>query len=124
MRRRMLIAVAVVVAATAVFATQISAMATPKLVGTVGPGFTISLKDSHGKKVTSLKAGKYSFVVSDKSRIHNFVLEQESGGKFEKDLTDVSQTGTKTVTVTLKKGTWKYYCKPHEAAMHGSFKVT
>ncbi len=123
MKRRMLIAVAAAVAATAVFATQILAMATPKLTGTVGPGFTISLKDSHGKKVTSLRAGKYSFVIRDKSSIHNFVIEQKSGGKFEKDLTGVSQTGTKTVTVTLKKGTWKYYCAPHEAAMHGSFKV-
>ena len=96
--------------------------APPKLTGTVGPGFTISLT-MKGKKVKTLKAGAYTFVISDKASIHNFVLEQESGGKFEKDLTDVSFTGMKTVKVTLKKGKWKYYCAPHESAMFGFFTV-
>ena len=123
MKRRLLLLAAVMAVAGAVFVAQTSAMATPKLNGTVGPGFTISLTKA-GKKVTKLKAGKYTFVVADKSPIHNFVLEQESGGKFEKDITDVSQTGTKTVTITLKKGKWKYYCMPHESAMFGFFTVT
>ena len=123
MKGRLLLLAAVIAVAGAVFVAQTSAMATPKLNGTVGPGFTITLKKA-GKKVTKLKAGKYTFVVADKSSIHSFVLEQESGGKFEKDITDVSQTGTKTVTITLKKGKWKYYCKPHESAMFGFFTVT
>ena len=55
---------------------------------------------------------------------HSFVLEQVSGGKFEKQLTTVPFTGTKTVTVTLKKGKWKYYCAPHESSMFGFFTVT
>jgi plastocyanin len=97
--------------------------ATPKVVGTVGPGFTIKLT-SAGKKATKLKAGKYAFVVADKASIHNFVVEQVSGGKFEKQLTTVPFTGTKTVTVTLKKGKWKYYCAPHESSMFGFFTVT
>ena len=42
--------------------------ATPKITGTVGPGFTISMK-----KPT--KAGKYTLVVSDQSSIHNFHLK-------------------------------------------------
>ena len=46
---------------------------TPKLLGTVGPGFTIALTTATHKKVVSLKHGTYSFVVSDKSPIHNFV---------------------------------------------------
>ena len=96
--------------------------ATPKLTGTVGPGFTITLK-SKGKKVTTLKAGRYSFAISDKASIHNFVVERESGGKFERDLTTVPFTGAKTVTVTLKKGKWKFYCKPHESIMFGFFTV-
>jgi plastocyanin len=96
---------------------------TPRLNGTVGPGFTISLKKG-GKKVTSLKAGKYTFVVSDRASIHNFVVERETGGKFEKALTSVGFKGTKSVTVTLKRGKWKFYCEPHESFMHGSFKVT
>ena len=97
--------------------------ATPQVVGTVGPGFTIKLT-SAGKKATKLKAGKYTFVVADKASIHNFVLEQVSGGKFEKQLTTVPFTGTKTVTLTLKKGKWKYYCAPHESSMFGFFTVT
>jgi plastocyanin len=30
----------------------------------------------------------------------------------------------KTVTVKLKKGTYKYICDPHATVMKGSFKVT
>ena len=97
--------------------------AAPKLVGTVGPGFTITLM-SGGKKATKVKAGKYTFVIADKASVHNFVLEQESGGKFEKQLTTVSFVGTKNVTVTLKKGKWKYYCAPHESTMFGFVTVT
>jgi plastocyanin len=114
-------AVAVLVAYAAVPAVPaVTAMSTPKLVGTVGPGFTIKLK-RNGQKVTTLKAGKYTLVVSDKASIHNFVLE---GKGFEKAVTTVPFTGTKTVTVTLKKGKYEYYCQPHETQMHGDFKVT
>jgi Copper binding proteins, plastocyanin/azurin family len=95
---------------------------TPTLKGTVGPGFTISLK-RNGVRVKSLKAGRYKFVIADKASIHNFTLEQQSGGKFERDLTTVSFVGAKTVTVTLKKGKWKYYCTPHESIMFGFFTV-
>jgi plastocyanin len=28
------------------------------------------------------------------------------------------------MTVTLKKGKWKYYCAPHESMMFGFFTVT
>ena len=48
---------------------------TPTLNGTVGPGYTITLKQN-GKAVKSLKAGSYSFVIADKADIHNFVLEK------------------------------------------------
>jgi plastocyanin len=96
--------------------------ATPTLNGTVGPGFTIKLTKG-GKKVTSLKAGTYLFVVSDKATIHNFTLEQEHGGKFETHITSVRFVGTKRVKITLRRGEWKYYCAPHEATMHGTFTV-
>jgi hypothetical protein len=96
--------------------------ATPSLKGTVGPGFTISLSKG-GKKVKTLKAGRYQFAISDKSSIHDFTLERETGGKFEKMLTSTGFTGTKKVTVALKKGKWKYYCSVHEPSMFGFFKV-
>lgn len=96
--------------------------AAPKLTGTVGPGFTIRLTRA-GKAVKSLTRGTYTFAVTDKSSIHNFVLERVKGGKFEKELTDVSATGTKTVRVKLTAGRYKFYCEPHESAMFGFFTV-
>ena len=122
MKRRLLLPI--VLGAVALgLAAQTQAMSAPKLKGTVGPGYTISLKDSTGKKVTSLKAGKYTFVVSDKASIHNFTLEQEKGGKFEKEISGTGFQGTKTVTLTLKPGKWKYYCSVHESQMFGFFTV-
>ena len=121
MLKRSLVAAALA-AALAVPAVS-SAMSAPKLTGVVGPGFTISLKDATGKKVTKLKAGKYTFSVNDKSSIHNFVVEK-SGGSFEKTITSVGGTGTKTATITLTKGKWKVYCEPHESSMHQDFTVT
>jgi plastocyanin len=107
-----LLAVALVVVASA-------SAATPTLNGTDGPGFTISLKKA-GKKVSSLKAGKYKIVIKDLSTIHNFHL---SGPGLNKK-TSVGAQGTFTWTVTLKKGTYKFVCDPHAAIMKGSFKVT
>ena len=89
-----------------------------KLTGTVGPGFTISLTKS-GKKVTKLKAGSYTFAIRDKSDFHNFHLTGPGVNK----KTTVGAVVNKTWTVTLKKGTYKYVCDPHAAAMKGSFKV-
>jgi hypothetical protein len=109
--------------AAAVFLVPAQA-STPKLIGTVGPGYTITLKKGTAK-VKTLKAGKYSFVVTDKASIHNFTIEREKGGpKIEKTLTGTSFQGKKTVTVTLKKGSWKFYCSIHEPQMFGFFKVT
>jgi plastocyanin len=107
-----LLAAALVVVASA-------SAATPTLNAVDGPGFTISLKKA-GKKVTSLKAGKYKIVVKDLSNIHNFHL---TGPGLNKK-TGVGAQGTFTWTVTLKKGTYKFLCDPHAAIMKGSFKVT
>jgi hypothetical protein len=97
---------------------------TPKLIGTVGPGFTITLKKG-AAKVKTLKAGKYTFVITDKASIHDFTIEREKGGpKIEKTLTGTSFQGKRTVTVTLKTGSWKFYCSIHEPQMFGFFKVT
>ena len=96
------------------------------LKGTVGPGFTISLKKA-GKKVTSLKAGKYTFKIADKSGAHNFALEggpiSRPPDQMKKKLTGVSFTGNKSVTITLKKGKYTYYCQPHASTMKGTFTV-
>jgi len=119
--------IALVLLATGLAAAMflVSAQAsTPRLIGTVGPGYTITLKKG-AAKVKTLKAGKYTFVITDKASIHNFTIEREKGGpKIEKALTGTSFQGKKTVTVTLKKGSWKFYCSIHEPQMFGFFKVT
>jgi plastocyanin len=123
MPRRLVVAMAGVAAALAISGAALSqGTAIPKLKATVGPGYTVKLT-RNGVKVRSLKAGKYTFVVADKSSIHNFTIEQQTGGKFEKHLTGTAFTGSKTVTVTLKRGKWKYYCSVHESMMFGFFTV-
>lgn len=109
------VALAAIVAAIAAPAAGAS---TGKLVGIVGPGFTISLKQG-GKIVKSLKAGTYTITVQDKSNIHNFHLTGPGVNK----KTSVAGRGTTTWKVTLKKGTYKYICDPHAAFMKGSFSV-
>ena len=86
--------------------------ATPVFKGTVGPGFTITM----ASKPT--KAGTIKLVISDKSNVHNFHLT----GPGVNVKTSVSAIGTKTFTVTLKKGTYKFICDPHPF-MKGSFTV-
>jgi plastocyanin len=93
----------------------------PTLTGTVGPGFTITLKKGT-TKVTSLKARAYKFVITDKSSMHDFHLKGPHG--YSKVLTGLGYTGKKTYTITLTPGTWSYVCDPHVSSMHGSFKVT
>jgi plastocyanin len=99
---------------------QRTATTTATLNATVGPGFTITLRQ-HGKAVKSLKAGSYTFAVSDKSTFHSFALD---GPKLEKDFTTVPFKGTKTVTLKLKAGKYKFYCAAHESTMFGRFSVT
>ena len=101
---------------------QASAGGAITLRGSVGPGYTISLR-KNGQAVRSLRAGTYRFLIADHAAIHDFVLEKERGGRFERELTDVSDVGTKIVTIKLTRGTWKYYCEPHESVMFGSFIV-
>ena len=94
--------------------------AVPTLKGTVGPGYTITLKQN-GAVVKTLKAGTYKFVIADKATVHSFSLDGPNG--FAKDFTTVPFMGTKTVTLKLKAGSYKYYCAAHEPTMFGRFKV-
>ena len=109
------------IAAVALAAAGTGSAAAPKTVkGTVGPGYTIGMT-LDGKKVTKLKAAKaYRFVISDRSSAHDFHL---SGPGLNRVLTGVGFTGTKTFTLTLKRGTYSFVCDPHESFMHGSFRV-
>jgi plastocyanin len=118
-RIRYAVAAGAALLALVVGAAPATAATPTKLVGTVGPSFTITLKKG-GKKVTTLKAGRYTISVQDKSDFHNFHLTGPGVNK----KTTVSEVKTKTWTVTLKKGTYRYVCDPHSSQMKGSFKVT
>jgi plastocyanin len=91
---------------------------TPQLAGTVGPGFTITLKN-HAKTVKTLSPAKYAFVINDKSSIHNFHLTGPGVNK----KTTVAGTGTTHWTIILRAGTYNYVCDPHKSSMHGRFVV-
>ena len=119
-RMRSLILGAVAAAALAAAGGGLAAPA-KTVNGTVGPGFTIGLT-MQGRKVTQLKAGTaYRFVISDRSSIHNFHL---SGPGFNRVLTSVAFTGTKTFVLTLRKGAYRFVCDPHSSFMHGRFAVS
>jgi plastocyanin len=121
MKRRLLVLGVVVAAAAALTASALAQhAATTKLVGTVGPGYKINLTVG-SKKVSRLKAGTYAFVIHDRASIHAWSLDGPNG--FAKDLTRVPFIGTKTVTLKLKAGKYKYYCPPHESMMFGHFTV-
>ena len=125
MRSRLVVLVAVLVGAAGLVSVGVAAIVNstslPKLKGTIGPGYTISLKDARGRAVKMLRHGKYTLVVSDKANIHNFTLN--GPGIKNKMITGTSFVGPKTVTVTLKTGKYRYYCTVHPF-VSGTFKVT
>jgi NitT/TauT family transport system substrate-binding protein len=87
------------------------------LQGTVGERFILLRQD--GKAVTRLKAGQYTFVVTDSSKTQNFVLT----GPGVKKSTTRAGTGRSTWTLTLKKGTYTFSSSARPA-LKKSFKVT
>ena len=87
---------------------------TSTLIGTDGPGFTITMSKR------TVKAGTYVITIRDRSAIHNFHL---TGPGLNKK-TSVPAVGTSKWTVKLKKGTYKFVCDPHVAVMRGVLKVT
>ena len=97
-----------------------SSMSHPRLIGTVGPGFTIKLT-RFGKPFKTLPAGTYSITVADKSNSHNFHLR---GPGVNKEITKIGFIGTKTVIVKFSKGKFTFICDPHATTMKGSFIVT
>ena len=79
------------------------------LNATVGPGFTISLRDASGANVTHLPVGTYEIAVNDQAIEHNFHLT----GPGVDVRTEVEQVGTVTWTVTLTDGVYRFQCDPH-----------
>lgn len=90
------------------------------LRGTVGPGFTITLRTPSGKVVKKLRAGRYTIRIRDLSPIHNFHLFGPGVNK----KTSVQNIGSVTWTVRLRHGRYRYRCDPHRTIMHGSLTVS
>ena len=101
--------------------TAFAVISATRLTGTTGPGLTITLKKA-GVRVKTLRPGSYTITVSDKSAQHDFVLT--GPGIRRKVITGLTFRGTRTATVTLKRGTYTYYCTPHRSiGMKGTFTV-
>jgi plastocyanin len=90
-----------------------------RLTATVGPSFTIALRNAAGRRVTTLRPGAYVITVRDRSRFHNFRLT----GPGVRRTTSVGFMGTRTWTVRLRAGTYRFQCDPHKHRMKGSFRV-
>jgi len=91
-----------------------------RLVGEVGPSYSIEVK-LNGKDLKTIKAGTYKIKIEDKASIHNFHLKGPGLNKS----TGISFTGDQTWTIKLRKGTYTYQCDPHAfQGMKGTFKVT
>jgi CHRD domain len=95
-----------------------------QLVGTVGPGFSITLKGADGAVVTHLDAGTYQLVVHDLSNEHDFHIFGPAGSGVDATTgPDLEFVGDKTFTLVLPDGvTVNYVCDAH-AVMHGKFTV-
>ncbi len=90
-----------------------------KLAGTVGPGFTIELRDAQGQPVTHLEPGAVEIEVSDRSEEHNFHLQ----GPGVEVTTGIDSTGDTTFAVTLGEGRYTFLCDVHPSRMRGTFDV-
>jgi plastocyanin len=92
-----------------------------RLIATVGPGFTISLRTVRGARVTRLRRGRYVITVRDRSRMHNFHLF----GRGVNKRTTAGFRGTTTWRVTFRRGArYRFRCDPHPTRMRGSFRAT
>ena len=90
-----------------------------KLSGTVGPGFTITLKSADGSDVGTLQPGAVEIEVADRSEEHNFHLS----GPGVDVVTGVQTTGDTTFRVTLQDGQYRFVCDVHPSLMAGAFGV-
>jgi len=117
MFRTLLISILAVVAVSIPAAATSAPNAT--LTGVVGPGFTISLKDESGARVSHLDPGTYTINVTDNEITHNFHL-RGSGVDQSTDIEGASPTPVMW-TVTITDGTYDFLCDAHPTLMKGAF---
>ena len=89
----------------------------PVWSGSVGPGFSISLRDAAGNAVTTAAPGAVTIEVDDQSDEHNFHLV----GPGVDVATTVDEIGSKTFQATLVDGAYTFLCDAHPTRMTGRF---
>ena len=90
-----------------------------KLLLTVGPTATITLRNAAGKMLHGLKAGNYTIVVRDRSKLHNAHLV----GKGVNRKSGLAATGTLTWKVKLSAGLLRFYSDRSPRVVKGSIRV-
>ena len=93
--------------------------ADPVLMAKVGPGFSISLNNAAGVKISRVLPGTYTIQVQDLSAEHNFHLF----GPGVDMSTAVATVENQTWTVTFVDGTYTFHCDAHPGTMKGTLKV-
>jgi hypothetical protein len=94
--------------------------APPRLLATVGPSSTISLRSASGAALTTLTAGTYAVAVRDRSKLHNFHLV----GKGVNRKSSLAGTAIQTWQVTLAKGTLRFFSDRSPQKVKGSVLVS
>jgi hypothetical protein len=92
---------------------------TPKLLATVGPKNTISLKSASGAALKTVKARVYSITVRDRSKLHNFHLV----GKGVNRRSALVGIGTTTWKLKLSAGALRFFSDKSPKTVKGSVKV-
>jgi uncharacterized cupredoxin-like copper-binding protein len=112
-------------------ATQTSSTSSAPATGGGGATSQLSLGTNpegqlkFDKSTLSAKAGKLSIAYENKSPLeHNLTIESSSGASV--GATETFTGGSKTLTVTLKAGNYKFYCSVpghRQAGMEGTLTV-
>jgi hypothetical protein len=91
-----------------------------KLLLTVGPTATITLRSATGKRLAGLKAGLYDIVVRDRSKVHNAHLV----GTRVNRKTGLSAVVTVTWRLRLRAGLLRFYSDKAPTTVKGSIRVS
>jgi plastocyanin len=116
--RRLLAAALGTTIALALAGAAGGAPASPTLHARVGPGFSISLTNDEGVRVTQLDPGTYEIEMEDESDVHSFHLR----GPGVDRRSQIEGMGKENWTVTFQDGSYAYFCDAH-ASLKGSFTV-
>ena len=115
-QRRAVLAVLAVLAGLALLTPATAEART--FYGKVGPGFTITLKRANGTIVHRMRHGRHTFVIRDRSSMHNFHLIRPGVDR----KTGVAFTGRRRWSLRVSVGTYRYRCDPHPTTMRRRFR--